>query len=442
MNNNMAYTNNCNFKKSSTIFKKMVLAIILVSYPALSTVFAQIVVTAPSLTVAACPSFPTSPGTLGDLVITETAVGDISGSGTVILTAPTNFEYISAGTASATGAEITGVSIVLTNATTLTLTFTVSGLIELNAITLSGIQAIGINTATSASNITHTGGTATFNVNVNVAIHAVLTSTLSPVLSSTLSPPAICSGTAFSYTPASASTGATFAWTRPVIAGLSNLTANGTDNPNETLTNTTSGSVFATYIYTVTANGCTNSDTDSVIVEVNALSAPIASATANPNPVLPGDSTLLSQTGGSLGTGAIYSWYSGSCGGTLIGTGSSIYVTPSGITTYFVRAQGTCNTTSCASVTVSPLVGILEKNMASGITIFPNPFASQTTVSFAKEIKNATLKIVDVLGKEVKSIEFSGSQLIIRKEELTAGVYLIQVVLEKELIANQKVVIQ
>ncbi|MCE9539903.1 MAG: T9SS type A sorting domain-containing protein [Bacteroidetes bacterium] len=442
MNNPTSYTKNSNFQKPGAIFKKMLFAIVLLIFPALTPIFAQIVVTAPSLTVAACPAFPTSAGTLGDLVITETLVDDISGSGTVILSAPTNFEFTSAGTASATGTEITGVSVVLDNATTLTLTFTVSGLIELNAITLSGIQAIGINAATPASNITHTGGTATFNINVNVAIHAILTSTLSPVLSSTLSPDSICSGTAFSYTPTSAATGATFTWTRPVVVGISNLAGNGTDNPNETLTNSTSDSVFVLYIYSVTANGCTNPDTDSVIVEVNALSTSSSSATADPNPVLPGDSTLLTQTGGSLGTDAIYNWYSGTCGGTLVGTGDSIYVTPSALTTYFVRAEGTCNTTSCVSVLVDQISGIIEKNRISGITVFPNPFASQTTISFTKELKNATLKIVDVLGKEVKVIEVSGNQLILRKGELRAGVYFIQIILEKELIANQKVVIQ
>ncbi len=438
----MSSSNNNDFQKSSTILKKMVLAIILLAFPALNTVFAQIIVTAPSLTLAACPSFPTSTGTLGDLVITETLVDDISGSGTVILTAPTNFEFISAGTASATGTEITGISVVLDNATTMTLTFTVSGLIELNAITLSGIQAIGINAATPASNITKTGGTATFNQNVNVTIHAVLTSTLSPVLSSTLTPPAICSGIAFSYTPTSTATGATFAWARPVVVGISNLAGSGIDNPNETLTNTTSDSVLVIYIYSVTANGCTNPDTDSVIVAVNALSTSGSSVTANPNPVISGDSTLLTVSGGSLTTDAVYNWYTGTCGGTLVGTGDSIYVTPSAMTTYFVRAEGNCNTTLCRSVMVNLTSGISEKNIAAGVTIFPNPFASQTTVSFTKELKNATIKIVDVLGKEVKSIDFSGNQLILKKGELNAGVYFIQVVLEKELIANQKVVIQ
>lgn len=442
MKMNFSSSNNSNFNKTTAIFKMILVAIVLVAYPGFNTIFAQVAITAPSLTVTACPTFPTNPRTLGDIVITETAVGDISGSGTIILSAPTNFEFISAGTASATGTEITGVSIALTNATTLTLTFTVGGLLELNAITMSGIQVRGINTDTPASNITHIGGTATFNVNVNVAIHAVLTSTLSPTLNSTLSPPSFCSGAAFSYTPTSVTPGATFAWARAVVAGISNLANSGTDDPNETLNNTTADSIKVIYVYTVSANGCTNADTDSVIVAVNSLSTVALSATANPNPVLSGDSTLLTANGASLGTGAVYNWYSGSCGGTPVGSGSPIYVTPSTATTYFVRVQGTCNTTSCASVTVNQLAGIQEKNVTSVITIFPNPFTTQTTISFSKEIKNAKVKILDVLGKEVKNINFSGNQLIIGKGELNAGVYFIQIVLEKEIIANEKIVIQ
>ncbi|WP_220764057.1 hypothetical protein, partial [Flavobacterium sp. UMI-01] len=46
-------------------------------------------------------------------------------------------------------------------------------------------------------------------------------------------------------------------------------------------------------------------------------------------------------------------WYSGSCGGTLVGTGSSITVSPTTNTTYFVRFEGSCNTTTCASTTVT-----------------------------------------------------------------------------------------
>jgi hypothetical protein len=78
----------------------------------------------------------------------------------------------------------------------------------------------------------------------------------------------------------------------------------------------------------------------------------------------------------------------------------------------------------------------------TNIFVYPNPFTSQTTISFNKEIKNATIKITDVLGKEVRSINFSGKEIIIEKGELKAGIYFMQVISENEMIANEKIVIQ
>ena len=99
--------------------------------------------------------------------------------------------------------------------------------------------------------------------------------------------------------------------------------------------------------------------------------------------------------------------------------------------------------TSSDSITVnSTTTGIIETTNIVGFTISPNPFTSQTTVSFNKEIKNATLKMVDVVGKAVRNINFSGSQLIIEKEELKAGIYFMQVVSENESFVTKKIIIQ
>ncbi|HQY11589.1 MAG TPA: T9SS type A sorting domain-containing protein [Ferruginibacter sp.] len=78
-----------------------------------------------------------------------------------------------------------------------------------------------------------------------------------------------------------------------------------------------------------------------------------ASATRSKNNICPGISVNLTVVGGTLGTNAGWMWYTGSCGTSLVGTGSSISVTPSVTTTYYVRAEGDCNATSCASVTVN-----------------------------------------------------------------------------------------
>ncbi len=83
-----------------------------------------------------------------------------------------------------------------------------------------------------------------------------------------------------------------------------------------------------------------------------APSSAAVSATKNKNNICPGISVTLTQTGGALGTGASWKWYTGSPGGTLAGTGSTLNVTPAVTTTYYVRAEGDCNTTTDQQVTV------------------------------------------------------------------------------------------
>ncbi len=79
---------------------------------------AQVTVTAPSLTVSGC-SFPTNYFALGNIVIRENLNNDFSTSGTLILTAPANFEFL-AGTGSAV--FFTGTSRNVVNATSITST--------------------------------------------------------------------------------------------------------------------------------------------------------------------------------------------------------------------------------------------------------------------------------------------------------------------------------
>lgn len=112
-----------------------------------------------------------------------------------------------------------------------------------------------------------------------------------------------------------------------------------------------------------------------VLLSGKVISFAASSATRSKNNICPGISVNLGLTGGSLGTGGSWKWYSGSCGGTLVGTGSSLSVTPATTTTYYVRAEGDCNNTTCVAVTVNVSCNIdkdrdgipdwVESNMAA-----------------------------------------------------------------------------
>ncbi len=90
----------------------------------------------------------------------------------------------------------------------------------------------------------------------------------------------------------------------------------------------------------------------------------------------------------------------------------------------------------------APPLGIKQQVQNSEITIYPNPFTNQTTISFSNEIKNATISVIDVMGNEVKSINFSGTPLILEKGDLTSGIYFVKIISNKKVIATKKIVIQ
>jgi uncharacterized repeat protein (TIGR01451 family) len=103
----------------------------------------------------------------------------------------------------------------------------------------------------------------------------------------------------------------------------------------------------------VTTNSVGCDSTVTLALTINTPSISATTITANPGFTISlGNSVTLSVNGGVLGTGAVWKWYRGSCGGTFVGSGSSITVSPTTTTTYFVRAEGLCNNTSCVSSTV------------------------------------------------------------------------------------------
>lgn len=83
-----------------------------------------------------------------------------------------------------------------------------------------------------------------------------------------------------------------------------------------------------------------------------------------------------------------------------------------------------------------------ENNNSSNIKLYPNPFTSQTTISFTKELKNATLKIIDMLGKEVRNINFTGKEIIFERESLKNGIYFYHILLEDTKMTSGKLLIQ
>jgi len=92
--------------------------------------------------------------------------------------------------------------------------------------------------------------------------------------------------------------------------------------------------------------------------------------------ICPNQQILLTTLGGDLGTDANWIWYEGQCGdvNSIIGTGDSIYVSPSVSTIYFVRAESITNTTECVSVEVIVLPSIPVQILSDSIACFGQDF--------------------------------------------------------------------
>ena len=137
------------------------------------------------------------------------------------------------------------------------------------------------NAATTSSITVTTAGTysvtQTINGCVSPAASGVAAPKAIPVLSGSLAATAT-SGISFNYTASSNTTGTSYGWSRAAVTGISNMAATGTGNISETLINTTASAVNVTYVYTLTANGCTNSQNLVVTVNPGDLIAPTVSS--------------------------------------------------------------------------------------------------------------------------------------------------------------------
>ncbi|MBS0190804.1 MAG: M12 family metallo-peptidase [Phycisphaerales bacterium] len=97
-------------------------------------------------------------------------------------------------------------------------------------------------------------------------------------------------------------------------------------------------------------------DISNVNFTITAAAAPAnpSNPQASPSSICAGNSTSLSVT--DPGAGIVIDWYSGSCGGTFVGTGNPLNVSPASSLTYFARARRTSDSavsTGCASVAVT-----------------------------------------------------------------------------------------
>jgi hypothetical protein len=144
---------------------------------------------------------------------------------------------------------------------------------------------------------------------------------------------------------ASGGSGTTLRW----LTGSCGGTSIGTGTP------LVIASPTSTTTYYVRWESCGTSTCASVTVTVNPLPSSPISASSDRNNFCANDggNISLSVSGGS---GSTLRWFTGSCGGTSIGTGTPLVIaSPTVTTTYYVRWENNCGNSTCVNVTVQQI---------------------------------------------------------------------------------------
>lgn len=181
--------------------------------------------------------------------------------------------------------------------------------------------------------------------------------------------------------------------TIPGTAGLSGYTSGA-------LTQTT-------WFNAVVKNGvCPSVESASTIVTVNPLPQPPSSVSASSNIICPDGTTILSFTGGS---GDVFNWYSGSCGGELVGSGNNLEQQLASTTTFFGRWENSCGTSTCQQIIVIAVDNLApEPNLATLTVINAECEVAELTPPTATDNCSGT-----IIGTHTLTLPITSSTVII-----------------------------
>lgn len=259
--------------------------------------------------------------------------------------------------------------------------------ITLNWNTISGISSYTINyngTTVNATSSPYTLSSLTSNTSYNISVsynfpyNQSCSSTQSNTISvsttngcstpnaSFILPSAGLVNTPLQITNTSTGTNPlSYQWTSTPSSGVQFSPNNSATNPS--ITFTTAGS----YTISVTvSNSCGFNSNQGVTTISNTCTPPTtpSSASATYASINSGQTDTLKVNGGALNSATDWVWFTGSCGGTFVGTGATLPVMPTTTTTYYVNASACGTTTSCKSVTIN-----VNNNPSPTVTLtYPN----------------------------------------------------------------------
>ncbi len=151
----------------------------------------------------------------------------------------------------------------------------------------------------------------------------------------------VCDNVALNYTATSSTAGATFAWTRAFVAGITNTAGTGaTALINETLDNTTTVPVNVTYVIIPSYGDCAGTPFN-LVVTVNPLPIPTLTSSDADNIFCAGTSVTFTAEGGTN--------YNFRMGGTSVQNGESATYTTNALTNGQIVVVIVTNSNGCTS---------------------------------------------------------------------------------------------
>ena len=86
--------------------------------------------------------------------------------------------------------------------------------------------------------------------------------------------------------------------------------------------------------------------------------------------------------------------------------------------------------------------GVNACKLLNKFSILPNPFSNEATLRTDQDLKNATITITNTFGQQIKQIKnIKGKEIMIHRENLSDGIYFLQLTQENKTILTCKLII-
>ncbi len=128
----------------------------------------------------------------------------------------------------------------------------------------------------------------------------------------------------------------------------------------------------------------------------------------------------------------------------IVGSGGGVMVALPMVTTIVgtEKMGGTNAATTLPTLDYCSVTGQNELMGNSNLSLYPNPFSSQTTLQLAFPLNHATLTVDNYLGQTVARIKnINGQTIVFNRGDLPSGLYFVHLTQDNQVVATKKIII-